>query len=783
VPRPASPVELRARAFRGLRILLGQLAAQQTLVLVIDDVQWADTDSIALLREIVHPPNAPRVLVVLTRRPDAGARPDLPGAVRAIPLGRLSPEEGRALIALLSPGREPDADALVDDAGGHPMFLHELCRHSDAPRTTTSRYGDALWARVTRMDLRARRVLELVAVAGAPLPQGVVGQAIGLDPRALAKVIGSLRATSLVRTGGTRGSDPVEPYHDRVREAVIARVPAARRRRYHERLAAILLASPVVEKDPLTVVRHLEAAGAVQYAADLARQAALRADEALAFELAAALWAVALRLGNPDEDERRELLMRRAEALGYAGRGPDSAAAFLAAAEGADPETGFQCRRSAAHELLISGHIHEGLALMRDVLASIGEHLPASTGAAKRAVVWRWARIFVRGTRFETREMPDVRASLDQLRLDVLRSASLGLSMVDVLPGAAFQARALLVALRTGDRRRIAYALAYHAMYRAASGKKTAHAGALIEQARAIATECRSPFLLGWVRAGEGINEFFAGHHAAALEILGDAEVQLRDRSVGTSAELNHLRNFILFAQRRMGAWGDLHERQTEYVRDALRRGDRYAATSFVWSCNAMWLAADDAERAHADLVSVGWSAAADGLHLQHWFLVRARLELSLYEDDAAAIAVNARDIRAFIGPAFRHVQAVATETRYLLARVAIRNGDAALARKEIAKFRGEKASHVRAFVRGVLAAADALDGRVDSARELLAGAIADAEACQMTTFAALARRRAAELAGDDDAIAAADAVLASRGVVAPARFARVFATWPTMKA
>ncbi|HEX7704052.1 MAG TPA: protein kinase, partial [Kofleriaceae bacterium] len=464
VPRPASPVELRSRAFRGLRALLVALGAAAPLVIVIDDVQWADTDSLALLREIVHPPHAPRVLVIVTRRRDAGPRPDLPGAVRTIELDRLSSEEGRELVAMIAPDREAEADALVDDAAGHPMFLQELARHVSAPGVSAARFDDALWARISRMEERARRVLELVAVAGAPLPQGVVGQALELEPPQLHKALGALRATSLVRTGGTRTSDPVEPYHDRVREAVIAHVPPQRRKRYHERLANVLLASKLSDQDPLAAIRHLEAAGAVEHAGELAMEAARRAEETLAFELAAALWAVALRLGEHADDERRDILIRRAEALSNAGRGPESAFTFLAAAESANAETGFQCRRRAAHELLISGHVHEGLALLRQVLAELGEHLPSSTGAAKRQLLWRWFRIAVRGTQFRARP-PNARSSVDEVRLDMMRSASLGLSMVDLVPSAAFQARAVLIALKMGDPQRISYALAFHAMF------------------------------------------------------------------------------------------------------------------------------------------------------------------------------------------------------------------------------------------------------------------------------------------------------------------------------
>jgi hypothetical protein len=48
-----------------------------------------------------------------------------------------------------------------------------------------------------------------------------------------------------------------------------------------------------------------------------------------------------------------------------------------------------------------------------------------------------------------------------------------------------------------------------------------------------------------------------------------------------------------------------------------------------------------------------------------------------------------------------------------------------------------------------------------------------------MTTLAALARRRFAELGDDAGAVAAADVALAARGIADPRRFARIFATWP----
>jgi hypothetical protein len=330
-----------------------------------------------------------------------------------------------------------------------------------------------------------------------------------------------------------------------------------------------------------------------------------------------------------------------------------------------------------------------------------------------------------------------------------------------------------------GDRRRIAYALAFHAMFVASRGIRIKKARALLAQSHQIASELKSDFLLAWSRAGEGITEFFAGNHAEALEILDDAERRLREGSIGSYAEVNHLRNFVMFTLRRLGAYNELRNRLVAYNRDARLRGDRYAATSHVWSSNVVWLAADDVERARQYLESCTWSDPSDGLHLQHWFLMRSRAEIALYEDGAAQMAELDAQLRPFLGPAFAHVEAVATETRYCLARFAIRRGDPAGARRVMAPIDRMRPPYLRAFIRMIHAAVAQMEGRSEVARDQLAGAIGDADACKMAAISALGRLRLAELTGDTAGAEEARAALVRCGVVDTDRFARVFATWP----
>ncbi len=69
----ADPTEFRNRVFLALREMLGRLAERHPVVIVIDDLQWADLDALAALRELAAPPAAPSLLLVLAYRSDDAA--------------------------------------------------------------------------------------------------------------------------------------------------------------------------------------------------------------------------------------------------------------------------------------------------------------------------------------------------------------------------------------------------------------------------------------------------------------------------------------------------------------------------------------------------------------------------------------------------------------------------------------------------------------------------------------------------------------------------------------
>ena len=124
-------------------------------------------------------------------------------------------------------------------------------------------------------------------------------RAADIDFAALARIVTPLRAQNLVRTMGVRRSDLVEPYHDRVREAVVERLPPEERKRLHGRLALALEASG--EADPEALAVHFEGSGDLIKASEYAESAADAAAQKLAFDRAAQLLAEHREVFRPPE--------------------------------------------------------------------------------------------------------------------------------------------------------------------------------------------------------------------------------------------------------------------------------------------------------------------------------------------------------------------------------------------------------------------------------------------------------------------------------------------------
>ncbi len=141
------PLDLRRRAFEALRELLGRLAARGSLVVWIDDLQWADADSAVLLEELLRPPGQPAMLTVLCfRSEETAAKPFLQALLEragqdawsTISLEPMTEDEALALIARLLPAdsalTDRDKHRMTREAGGSPFVLEQLARYAGVNR-------------------------------------------------------------------------------------------------------------------------------------------------------------------------------------------------------------------------------------------------------------------------------------------------------------------------------------------------------------------------------------------------------------------------------------------------------------------------------------------------------------------------------------------------------------------------------------------------------------------------------------------------------------------------
>lgn len=798
------PQLLRGRIFAALRELFIRIAEREPLVLVIDDLQWADADSRALLAALLRPPDPPGMLMLATMR--STTRPSEAHAamrsatdLREIALGRLGRDEARELVRLLAArvaAGHISADGIAAEADGHPLFIDELVRHAAQAGMRGPggelRLDDVLWSRVLQLELPARRLLEIIAVAGRPIPQETAARAANLDAADFARHVGLLRAANLVRTSGTRGTDLVETYHDRVREAVGSRLDAPTTKLCHERLALALEAQG--RADPEALAIHWYGAGDSERASFYSTVAAEEAAESLAFERAARLYRVAIDLleekGDPAAVAR--LQIRLGDALANAGRGAEAARAYQAAAKAAPPFEALTLERRAAEQLLRSGHVDEGLAAARHVLRAVGLDLPATPNRALAALLWQRARLRWRGLDWRERDESQITAH-DLNRIDVCWAIGLGLGMIDPIRSNEFMARHARLALKAGEPYRICRALVGEASFSAAGGTRTKRrTDLLLAKARAVAERIRHPHALALTKLGEALAANLEGRYHESV-VLGREGEELLAACTGVAWETGTTLFFRALCMYYLGDLDGLCAELPKAIADARDRGDLYNETAFrIRPQTVAYLVEDDVERPLATVRQAAARWSHQGFHLQHWWCLYAETQVDFYAGERRTAWRRVEDRwRPLARSLLLRIQQVRVEAHFLRGRAAL-----AAAAESPAADRGE---FLAVAERAARALADERVGWATAASFLLRAGIAEAcgqpeaalaayraairesEAANLGLFAASARRRAGVLSGGDVGtaeVSRAEEWLAAKKVVNPARMASIYTPW-----
>lgn len=311
----------------------GLLAPPEPLLLVLDDVQWCDRDTLGLCAFLLAAAPAAPLLIAATARTDEidGEHPaerlrrdaERAGRLALLPLGPLDRAATVAMAAGLGCG-ELDAAAagrLFTETEGNPLFVAEAVRAgfggARAARPPLTPTVQALMgARLERLSPAARAVVDVAATIGREFDAGVLATAAQLAEDELAEVLDELWERHVVRERGAA----YDFSHDRLREVALGLISPARRRKLHRAVAAALERHHADDPAPVSarIAAHYERAGLAARAVAAYERAAVHAYRVFALDDAIALLERGLGLldGTPPGAGRDAVELRLRAALG-----------------------------------------------------------------------------------------------------------------------------------------------------------------------------------------------------------------------------------------------------------------------------------------------------------------------------------------------------------------------------------------------------------------------------------------------------------------------------------
>jgi hypothetical protein len=397
--------------FWAVRRLFERVAVSRPLVVIVDDVHWAEPTLIDLLEYLVAFSSGHAILLLCLARPDfLEARPAwvAPQSNRSLlMLGALPDTEARQLVESAGSGelRSRTAARIVATAEGNPLFLEQLIAMGaeGGEAALPSTIQAVLAARIDGLDPGERALLEHASVQGRSFYAGPVAEVLERDASEIAPDLVSLVQKQLIRAERTdlAGEDAFRFAHVLIREAAYQGLPKQRRAELHEHLAEWLQSRASAEDE--TLGHHLGEAYRCRAELGLAGEREQALASAAAERLAAAADAALLR-GDPHAGARLferaasllerdaaacgELLPALGAALFEAGRMSD-AARVLEEAIARAPEPRLRARAQAERELVrLETETNVGTEQARSVISAVMPLLEAERDEYGLSRVW-----------------------------------------------------------------------------------------------------------------------------------------------------------------------------------------------------------------------------------------------------------------------------------------------------------------------------------------------------------------------------------------------------------
>nr|WP_247409853.1 adenylate/guanylate cyclase domain-containing protein [Bradyrhizobium sp. 150] len=419
-PLALSPAQQRRQTFAALLDQLEGLAREQPLLIICEDMHWADATTLELFDLAVDRIRGLPILVLMTSRPEF--EPSWSGLanVSLLRLDRLDRRDSRALVEQVAVGRQLPREMMkqiIDRTDGIPLFVEELTKMvlesglllEDAgryrldnplpPLAIPATLQDSLMARLDRLA-PVKELAQIGAAIGRDFSYALLRYVAGRDDLTLSAALAQLEeAELLVR----RGAPPEANYsfkHALVQEAAYESLLKSKRQVLHKRIGDVLREKfPVVaETEPEVLAHHFTEAGLNEVALEWWRKAGLQALKRSAYSEAIAHLGKAIAIADdlPDEHDRMMGRLHLQIAYGRALRGslghsaPETVAAWTRARQFAadinDPVELAPVHSGLFNACLTHGELAPMQALV-DAIVNAADRRPASPVAA---VVAHW---------------------------------------------------------------------------------------------------------------------------------------------------------------------------------------------------------------------------------------------------------------------------------------------------------------------------------------------------------------------------------------------------------
>jgi len=408
-PGPSRPEWAQTRVFEGLLTLLGRLAELGPVVLIVEDLHWADGSTRDVLDFLARSLGPERVLIVASYRSDELHRRHplrpwlaemerLPRVTR-LELPRLGPDDVRRQVEAIT-GQGPDAGlvaTIVRRAAGNPFFTEELLAAgaTEAGDQLPDSLRDVLLVRVHALSELAQEVIGCAAVVGPTFDHDLLLRACDLDEASVSMALREANAAQLIVVSDADGTYAFR--HALLQEAIYDDMLPRDRRRCHARCAEGLAARPVPDgaegaSQLAALAHHATAAhdlplalrGWVEAARASARVNAL-SDAAEAYDRALDMWDAVPADDRPAGVDVVQLMYEVSQAL--LGSGQLSQARQVAgeavrrfdAAE--DPLRAAVLLERYARALWMTGDLTMSIAALEQAAASCGDQPPTAASA------------------------------------------------------------------------------------------------------------------------------------------------------------------------------------------------------------------------------------------------------------------------------------------------------------------------------------------------------------------------------------------------------------------